>query len=196
MDYLFENLGDERFQEFCNTLITKEFPDAQSYPVGQPDGGRDSIVYYMHSVKKDFIVFQVKFVRNPNSIPDVHKWFTKIIQEEAPKIEKLIPLGATKFYLLTNVRGTAHLNVGSKDLVNQVLEQEISIPSLCWWRDDISRIAEKDPLFKWSFPEILNGQDILNSILFQNINENKERRESIIKSYLSDQYLIAAVVEY
>lgn len=196
MDYLFENLGDERFQEFCNSLITKEFPDSQSYPVGQPDGGRDSIAYFMHSVKKEFIVFQVKFVRNPNTIPNVHKWFTDIIKEEAPKIEKLIPLGAKKFYLLTNVRGTAHLNNGSKDIVNQILEEKISIPSLCWWRDDISRIAEKDPLFKWSFPEILNGQDILNSVLFANINENKERRESIIKSYLSDQYLIDDEVKF
>jgi hypothetical protein len=38
MDYLYENLGDERFQEFCSTLIAKEFPNLQAFPVGQPDG--------------------------------------------------------------------------------------------------------------------------------------------------------------
>lgn len=188
MDYLYENLGDERFQEFCNCLVAKEFPDSQSFPVGQPDGGRDSLVYFMNSTQKEFIVFQVKFVRNPNSIPDVHKWLTEIIADEAPKIDKLIPRGAKKFYLLTNVKGTAHLDVGSKDKVNKILESNIKIPAVCWWRDDLSRLFEKDPIFKWSFPEILNGQDILNSILFQNINENKERRESVIKAYLADQY--------
>jgi hypothetical protein len=100
MDYLFENLGDERFQEFCSTLIAKEFPDVQSFPVGQPDGGRDSIAYIMPG-KKAFIVFQVKFVRNPDSIQDAHKWLTKTIREEASKIDKLIPKGARQFYLLT-----------------------------------------------------------------------------------------------
>lgn len=49
MDYLYENLGDERFQEFCSSLISKEFPNIQVYPVGQPDGGRDSLVYNMNS---------------------------------------------------------------------------------------------------------------------------------------------------
>ena len=196
MDYLYENLGDERFQEFCNSLVAKEFPNTQSFPVGQPDGGRDSLAYFMHSSKKEFIVFQVKFVRNPNTIEDVHKWFTDTIEGEAPKISKLIPRGAIKFYLLTNVRGTAHLDSGSKDKVNKILEDNIEIPSICWWRDDISRLLEKDPLFKWSFPEILNGQDILNSVLFQNINENKERRESVIRAYLSDQYLIDSKVKF
>jgi hypothetical protein len=181
MDYSFENLGDERFQEFCSTLVCKEFPDAQSFPVGQPDGGRDSVAYLLNSKSKDFIIFQVKYVKNPYSINDVHKWLAKVIKEETPKIERLIPKGAKKFYLLTNVKGTAHLESGSIDTVNRILEMGLPIPSVCWWRDDLSRLLEKDPLFKWSFPEILNGQDILNSILFENIRENRDRREAIIK---------------
>lgn len=72
MDYLYENLGDERFQEFCSCLISKEFPNIQAYPVGQPDGGRDSLVYLMHSNEKVFIVFQVKFVKNANQEKDIH----------------------------------------------------------------------------------------------------------------------------
>ncbi len=74
----------------------------------------------MTSNRKEFIVFQVKFVRNPFSITDAHKWLTETIADEAPKIEKLIPKGAKKYFLLTNVRGTAHLNTGSKDLVNGI----------------------------------------------------------------------------
>jgi len=196
MDYLYENLGDERFQEFCNALVAKEFPDIQSFPVGQPDGGRDSLAYHMHSTKKKFIVFQIKFVRNPNSITNIHKWFIETIRDEAPKISNLIPRGADKYYLLTNVRGTAHLGSGSKDKVNEILEKYIEIPSVCWWRDDISRLLEKDPLFKWSFPEVLNGQDVLNSVLFEIINENKEKRESVIRAYLADQYLIDNKVKF
>lgn len=196
MDYLFENLGDERFQEFCSCLISKEFPDFQSFPVGQPDGGRDSLVYIMNSPKKEFIVFQVKFVRNPASIPDAHKWLISILEDESAKVETLIPKGAKKFYLLTNVKGTAHLDKGSKDKVNSILESTIRIPSICWWRDDLSRIFEKDPLFKWSFPEILNGQDVLNSILFDHINSNRERRESVIRAYLAEQYAIDNEVKF
>lgn len=65
MDYQYENLGVERFQEFCHSIVNKEFPNAQAFPVGQPDGGRDSVAFSMSSTKKEFIVFQVKFVRNP-----------------------------------------------------------------------------------------------------------------------------------
>ncbi len=196
MDYSYENLGDERFQEFCSTLIAKEFPNLQAFPVGQPDGGRDSLVYIMDSPQKDFLVFQIKFVRNPKSISEIHKWFVKIVADEALKINKLIPEGAKEFYLLTNVDGTAHFKSGSKDIVNEILEKYISIPAQCWWRDDISRRFEKDPMFKWSFPEILNGQDILNSLLFSGFNEKNERTEAIINAYLTDQYRIDNEVKF
>lgn len=196
MDYLYENLGDERFQEFCSLLISKEFPNFQAFPVGQPDGGRDTIVYTIDTPQKDFIVFQVKFVRNADIITDPHKWLVGIISEEASKIEKLIPKGAKGFYLLTNVRGTAHLDSGSKDKINKVLEETISVPSLCWWRDDLSRLFEKDPLFKWSFPEIINGQDILNGFIFQYFTDDKERKESIVKAYLADQYKMDDEVKF
>jgi hypothetical protein len=196
MDYLYENLGDERFQEFCNALIVKEFPNLQVFPIGQPDGGRDSVAYSMNSPKKDFIVFQVKFVRNPKSLTDPHKWITSVIKNEVAKIKKLISKGAKEYHLLTNVDGTAHLDSGSKDKVNKILEENISIPAQCWWRDDISRRFEKDPLFKWSFPEILNGQDILNSLIFQNINEKRENREAVINAYLTDQYKLDNEVKF
>ena len=196
MDYLYENLGDERFQEFCQSLLQNEFPNTQSFPVGQPDGGRDSVTYFMESTKKEFAVFQVKYVRNPYQIKDVHKWLTETIKGEVEKIEKLIPQGATSYYLMTNVKGTAHMGAGAIDLVNNLLEENIKVPSVCWWRDDISRKLEANPLLKWSFPEILNGQEILNSVLFSNLNENKERRENVIKAYLADQHEIDNEVKF
>jgi hypothetical protein len=196
MDYSYENLSDERFQELCSCLISKEFPNIQSFPVGQPDGGRDILVYQMNSIEKEFIVFQVKFVRNANQERDVHKWLTEVIKGEVEKINKLIPKGAKSYYLLTNVRGTAHLDSGSKDKVNNILEENISIPSICWWRDDLSTLFEKDPMFKWSFLEIVNGQDILNFILFEHLQENKERRGNVIRAYLIDQFEIDNEVKF
>jgi hypothetical protein len=196
MEYLYENLGDERFQEFCSNIISKEFPNIQVFPVGQPDGGRDSIVYTMNAPNKEFIVFQVKFVRNAMQERYIHKWLTETIDGEIEKINKLIPKGAKSYYLLTNVKGTAHLDSGSIDKLNKILEEKISIPSICWWREDLSVLFEKDPLFKWSFPQILNGQDVLNSILFDNIKENKERRGNVIRAYLTDQYEIDNEVKF
>src|SRR5690242_10292216 len=121
MDFLFENLNPERFQQFCYSLITREFPDSQAFPVGQRDGGRDIISYYMTSEKKEFIVFQVKFVREPYRIPDAHEWLSETIDGELKKIAKLIPKGAKAYYLLTNVRGTGYLEKGTIDKMNEFL---------------------------------------------------------------------------
>src|SRR5687767_10654708 len=121
MDYPLENLGPERFQQICQSLLVKEFPDVQCFPVAQPDGGRDSLSYLSENQKDHFIVFQVKFVRNPQAQTEPHKWMIAIADEEAPKIKKLIPKGAKAFYLLTNVAGTSHLEIGSIDRVNKIL---------------------------------------------------------------------------
>lgn len=196
MDYQYENLGDERFQEFCNSLISKEFPNIQSFPVGQPDGGRDAIVYDMSSSVKEFNVFQVKFLRNPSSTKDIVEWLEDTIKKESVKVDKLIKKGAKCYYLLTNLRGSAHIDTGTKDKVNKILEKYIRIPSICWWRDDLNTLFEKDPSFKWSFPQIINGQDVLNSVLFNYVAENKLKREKVIKSYLEDQFQIDNEVKF
>lgn len=197
MDYQFENLGDERFQELCSALINKEFPNSQAFPVGQRDGGRDSLAYlWGETNKRDFIVFQVKYVRNAKVHKDPHKWFVKTIEEEIDKINNLILKGAKAYYLLTNVNGTAFLDSGSIDIMNKLLDSKIKIPSICWWRDDLCGKIDNSIDLKWSYPEIINGQDILNSIVFNNINENRERRETVIKTYLADQYEIENEVKF
>ena len=86
MDYRYENLDENRFQHFCQSLLVTEFPDLQCFPVGQPDGGRDAIVY-ADRVQDDFVVFQVKYVRNPQSVKDPHKWLVEIMAAEAPKVK-------------------------------------------------------------------------------------------------------------
>lgn len=98
--------------------------------------------------------------------------------------------------LLTNAKGTAHPEVGSIDKMNTLLSKMINIPSICWWRDDLVTLTAKDQLFMWSYPEILNGQQVLNLIMFSNVNEEHIRRQNIIKSYLEDQYEIDSEVKF
>lgn len=196
MDYIYENLGDERFQELCSAIISSEYSDVQIFPVGQPDGGRDTIVYIMNSLQKEQLIFQVKYVRNPSMIQDKVKWLSDIIKTESPKIEKLTKRGAQKYYLMTNIKGSAHLDSGSIDKINAVLEEYIPIPAVCWWRDDISRKLEAFPFVKWSFLEILNGQDILSHILLKSTNDDNKNIEEIIKAYLADQYIVDNEVKF
>jgi hypothetical protein len=62
-----------------------------------------------------FVMFQVKYVREPNSIDEPHKWLLSIIEQEAPKVKKQIPEGAKQYILISNIRGTAHAGAGSID---------------------------------------------------------------------------------
>lgn len=84
LEYPLENLGPERFQHFCQALIAREFPKVQCFPVGQPDGGRDALSYYFEDSGDKFIVFQVKFARNPFADVDPHKWLVAIMEGEQP----------------------------------------------------------------------------------------------------------------
>jgi hypothetical protein len=43
VDYPLEELGPEGFQQFCQSLLVKEFPKLQCFPIAQPDGGRDGL---------------------------------------------------------------------------------------------------------------------------------------------------------
>src|SRR4030095_16115728 len=114
MDYPFENLGPEKFQMFCQALLSRENPNVQCLPVAQPDGGRDAIGWALHPAKAPgFIVYQVKFSRAPLAEPDPRTWLLDVVEGEAPKIAKLIPAGAKEYVLLTNIPGTAHLDAGS-----------------------------------------------------------------------------------
>lgn len=51
-------------------------------------------------------------------------------------------------------------------------------------------------MLKWSFCDILNGQDILNYNVFQNLEEKKEKRESVLRAYLQDQYDLDCEVKF
>ncbi len=193
MTYHYENLSPETFQQFCKALLAVVFPEVQCFPVAQPDGGRDATWRGLLSLSstpasQGFLVFQVKFLRNPASEIDPHKWLTEVLESEGPKIKKLIPEGAREYYLLTNIAGTAHPSVGSIDQVQKLLKQHVPIPAMCWWRDDLDRRLDSSWAVKWSYPALMRGDDILYTIIQSGISERREERRSAIMAYLADQY--------
>lgn len=198
VDYPFENLGPEKFQEFCQSLLLTEFSGIQCFPVAQPDGGRDAIssTYNVNEKSRKFIMFQVKFARNPFKEEDPHLWLLNILKEEIPKVKMQIPNGASEFVLITNIKGTAHQNSGSIDKVNKLLRSEINIPSVCWWRDDLNRRLDNAWNLKWVYPELMTGPDLIRSIIESGLTENQERRQSAIRAFLTDQYSIDREVKF
>jgi hypothetical protein len=187
MTYNYEQLDPERFQFLCQSLLTKEFPNIQCFPVAQPDGGRDATSRFFVRGPQ-FTVFQVKFVRNPFKEFDRKEWLNEIIDSELPKLQRLIPKGAVNFYLLTNVSGTAHPDAGSIDVLQEALSKTLNIPSTAWWRDDLDRRLDNAWDLKWIYPETMTGTDLLRMLIESGLQESKERRASTIRAYVRDQY--------
>lgn len=196
MDYPFENLDPERFQQFCQALLTKEFPNVQCFPVAQPDGGRDALSYLSNDEDHGFIIYQVKFVRQPLAKADPHKWLIETLKGEAPKLKEQIPKGANQYILLTNIKGTAHPDSGSIDRVNQLLKIELGVPSQCWWRDDLGRRLDNAWDLKWVYPELMTGPDLIRSVIESGLSEGKERRASAIRAYVTYQFDIDQKVKF
>jgi hypothetical protein len=189
MNYLYEKLGDERFQELCQALLVKEIPHVQCFPIGQPDGGRDAIAYFaLNKGETAFSVFQVKYIKKPHAEIDPHKRILDLIEQEAPKLHKLVPKGAKAYYLITNVPGTAHLDSGSIDKCQQTLSTTLSVPTFCWWRDDLNRRMDNAYDLKWAYPELMAGTDMLRMIIESGLSEDKERRTSAIRTFVRAQY--------
>lgn len=188
MDYPLENLGPERFQEFCQALLLREHPNVQCFPVAQPDGGRDAVSYISEQNAGKFVIFQVKYSRRPLAEADPHKWLLAIMDEEIPKVRKLVQRGAIQFYLITNIRGTSHLDVGSMDQLRDRLRGELSVPFMCWWRDDINRRLDDAWALKWVYPELMTGPDFLRAVIESGLSEHRERREAAIRAFLAQQY--------
>jgi hypothetical protein len=188
VDYLYENLGPDRFQQFCQSLLLNNFPKLQCLPVRQPDGGRDAVLYYNSGEDSDFIVFQVKFSDKHLSSEDWYSWLSSTLADEAPKIARLAEEGAKEYYLLTNVRGTAHRDSGSIDKTHDLLNERISIPAHCWWRSDLNQRLDNHFDLQWSYPELLSGKDLLSHLVQSRLREDEENQMLAIKAALRVQY--------
>jgi hypothetical protein len=187
--YLYEQLTPERFQHFCQALLTSQFPNAQCLPVGQPDGGRDAYLWTRRvaaSESIELIVFQIKFSRDSDKADA--EFVESIIETELPKVERLKEKGISAYYLLTNVSGSAHLDVGSVDKVHKALNDALGIPAYCWWRNDLDRRVDNQADIKWSYPEIIRGSDLLQALLEGTLGEDGRRRDGALKAYLASQF--------
>jgi hypothetical protein len=196
MDYPLENLTPEKFQQLCQALVGRDNTGLRAFPVAQPDGGRDALVYPPGGNGKSFVIFQVKFVREPERTVDPHKWLLRILEEELPKIQAQIPKGAREYVLVTNVRGTAHPEAGSIDRAQQLFAELLSIPGKCWWRDDINRRLDSAWDLKWIYPEIMTGPDLIRSIVESGLAEHQSRRSSAIRAFLTEQFELDRQVKF
>ena len=195
-----ETLGDDQFQKLCQALLVATHPDLICLPVNQPDGGRDAVLFDERRYGRDlqartFVCFQVKFSRDPSSATERDAIFD-LIKGEKEKVERLKKRGLAAYYLLTNVRGTAHLGVGSIDRVNEELSGQFGIPSYCYWRDDIERRLDSMHDIKWSFPAILRGTDLLKVLLSGDVGEAAQRRNAAMRAYIINQYRIDEEVKF
>ena len=185
--YHYETLNEHDFQKLAQALIVAKFPDAQCLPVGQPDGGRDAMRYHPSSEARKFTVFQVKYTRDPQSKAS-RDTIIDLIASEKPKVDELIQRGASRYILITNVKGSSHLDVGSIDKGIETLTNAFRIPSQIWWRDDLDRRLDNEIDIGWRFPEVLRATDIL-PLLIARPGERQESSSTLaITSYIASQY--------
>ena len=188
--YQYEQLNDESFQELSQSLLAKTFPNLQCFPVGQPDGGRDATAHLFGAGANaaGFILFQVKFARRELGPDEARKWLVRTLTKELPNVRKQIDKGAESFVLVTNVPGTAHLESGSMDELQGLLDEHIPIPAQAWWRADIDRRLDDAWDLKFAYPALFTGNDLLRLLTEASPSEGRERRRNAIKAFLSWQF--------
>jgi hypothetical protein len=186
IDYLYETLGPDKFQRLCQALLVKEISGIQCLPTGQKDGGRDAFLYEQADVPL-LDVFQFKYTETPTRITDPVHWLESTIAGERSKIDALVSRGLRTYRIVTNVRGSAALDVGAIDRINQVLTS-LPVPSNCLWRDDLDRRLDGAWDVKWSYPEVLTGKDLMAILVTSRISQDAERRSNAIKACLAEQY--------
>ena len=184
MKYQYEQLNEQAFQHLVQALIVAEHPETLCLPVAQPDGGRDAIRY--HPDNSGFVVYQVKYSRDPTTKSE-RDAIEAIVSSERTKVDSLIKRGATKYYLVTNIAGTSHLDRGSIDRANGALREAFNIPCFVWWRDELDRRLDNSTDTKWSYPEILRATDVLPRLLSWGNGLRGAEVTRQIKSYMAAQ---------
>lgn len=181
MTYLYENTGSERFQQFCQALLIQEYPGLQCFPIGQPDGGRDAL----H--RRSDTVLQVKFKRLDEE--ENADWMIDSLKGEKEKVERLAVEGAKSYVMVTNARPSGHPGGGRIDRVQQWMDENFPIESICFWRDDLDRRFESAPSsLKFAYAELLNGQDGIQLAIESSLGNSKQRQNRILKSFVAAQY--------
>ena len=187
MSYNYEALNHISFQKFAQSLIVSVYPETICLPVQQPDGGRDAFVYDPVLERNKFVVFQIKFSTKPKEASE-REAIDKLIKSEKGKVASLIQKGATRYYLVTNVQGTAHPDTGSIDKINKRLTEQFNIPCFIWWRDDLDAKLDNASDVKWSYPEICRATDVLQVLAERPQHTTKLEAAQTITGYMGKQY--------
>lgn len=181
--YLYERLGDQRFQQLCNALLAHAFPDLTCFPVGQADGGRDA--RRRLGTASGQLIYQVKSTTRALGNPVT--WLDAAIKHEYESITRLVADGASGYYLLTNVAGTGMRDRGSMDRLDERLQhhsRHFGIPMDCWWRADIDARVDAAPReLTWAYADMLAGHDAIRYLLDAERGEGRaaELRELVLK---------------
>ena len=80
--------------------------------------------------------------------------------------------------------------------MQSILDEIIPVQAQCWWRDDIDRRLERSPTLQWRYPDILTGRDLFTAILSNVLSEDRERRDSALRAYLTSQFKIDEEVRF
>lgn len=192
MDYLFEQLGPESFQQFCQALLVSEYPDLQAFPVAQPDGGRDA--FSRGDVPLQSVVAQIKYKRADEQ--DNADWMIKALEGELEKIKTLHSRGVKKYLMLTNASGTAHLDTGRIDKAQAWLDRNSPIPGQVLWRDDISRRLDDRNDLKLAYPALLTGNNALTLIYEAILAPKKKQLATTMRLFVAEQYRRDAEVKF
>ena len=187
MSYYYEALNHISFQKFAQSLIVSVHPETICLPVQQPDGGRDALLYHTVLERNNFVVFQIKFSTKPKETSE-REAIAKLIKSEEGKVASLIQQGATHYYLVTNVQGTAHPDTGSIDKINKKLTEQFQIPCFVWWRDDLDARLDNASDVKWSYPQICRGSDVLQLLIKRPENTTELEAARAITAYMGKQY--------
>ena len=151
------------------------------------DGGRDAFV--RSGAPKDLFVYQVKFARNPSKQTDPAKWVIDAIKGELDKIRRLVERGMKRYIIMTNMGGTSHPETGTIDKVQAYLDANVTVPTQCWWRDDLDRRLDGAYDLKLHYPSLISGTDAIRlmwELACQ--GEGAQRRKRALNSYLGHQY--------
>jgi hypothetical protein len=209
--YPYEQLDGRRFQRLVQTLLTTEYPGIQCLPLSGPDGGRDAIQAEQEGDKLvDALIFQVKFREaQPLGVPtnrELYQWLTRQLTLESVSLDRLKERGATKYMVITNIKGTGGLDGGLRDKIKDWAEEHLPLPTTFWWRDDLdARLPlHYDLVFRFG---LFTGIDSVRTMLEARY-ANKQASDATIKqsetptpilalmSYLADQYRIESKLRF
>ena len=209
--YPYEQLDESRFQRLVQCLLTAESPGIQCFPLSGPDGGRDAVEVLPEGVKlTDSIVYQVKFKEpQPLGTPssqELYTWLTQRLRQEIAAVRTLKEHGATKYTVVTNLKGTGGLDGGLRDRINDWAKQNLALPTQFWWRDDLdSRLPRHyDLVFRFG---LFTGPESVRAMLearFENLTpaDGPLRRSKTpptilaLTSYLAEQYRLESKLRF